>query len=89
MKMIPRPLTPLREEAAESMPGESADKKTSYDVAQASLNFDEDEVFMPQYHRSEVRRPSILKNTPGSDSSPEERRGSQHHVQFTESQKAT
>ena len=85
VKMTSQTLTPLREEA-ESMPGESAHKKTSYDVVQASSKFDDDQ---HKFDRSEVRRPSILKLPPGINSSLEERRGSQHHVQFTESQKAT
>ena len=84
MKLNPQAL--LRENAEESMPGESAYRRSSYDVVQASLTFNEDK---RKFDRSEVRRPSILKLPPGINSSLEERRGSQHHVQFTESQKAT
>ena len=85
MKLTPRPLTPLREEAAESMPGESAHRKTSYDVSKASPKFD---VNKHKFDQSEGRRPSILKISPSINSSPEGKRAL-HHVQFTESQQAT
>ena len=84
-KMTPRPLTPLKEEAAESMPGESDDKKTSYDVTQASSGGEE--FFGPPHHLSDSRRPSILKLLP-SNRSPENKRAL-HHVQFNEAQQLT
>lgn len=66
------------------MPWESADNKTSYDVARTYSDYD-DEVFVPRIHvLDESRRPSILKFPPSERSPGEERRGS-HHVQFTES----
>ena len=88
MRVIPQLLTPLTEEATESIPGESTHRKTSYDVAQASPKLD-NEVFRSPRHQSDVRRPSILKLPLSSDSPPEERRGSHHRVQFTESQLMT
>lgn len=81
----PRPPTPVPEEVAEGVPGESADKKTSYDVTCASPVCDE--VFVPPCHLSETRRPSILKLIP-STRSLEDKRGL-HHVQFTEAKHPT
>ena len=85
-KMTPRPLTPLREEVAESMPGESDDKKASYDVTRASSDGD-DEVFVPPHCPPDSRRPSILKLL-SSNRSPENKRAL-HHVQFNEAQQLT
>ena len=88
-ELTPQPPTALRE-AAESLPGESAHRKTSYDVAHTSSDCD-DEVFVPLcnlFNLSETRRPSILKLLP-SERSPGENKRGQHHVQFTESQPPT
>ena len=85
-ELTPQPPTALRE-AAESLPEESAHRKTSYDVAHTSSDCD-DEVFVPLCNMSETRRPSILKLLP-SERSPGENKRGQHHVQFTESQPPT
>ena len=82
----PRSLTTLKEEAAESLPGESVHKKTSYDVAPTNFDYDDEVFVLPriQVLDDNSRRPSILKFPPSERSPGEERRGS-HHVQFTES----
>ena len=77
-RVTSRPLTTLKEEDGESMPGETSDSVTlaSSDTA---------EVSMPPHHQTESRRRSILKasTSPSVNSQSNEDKRGVHHVQFT------
>lgn len=80
-RVIPRPLTTLREEEAEDMSRESAQRKTSDYVTRS--NSEAAEVSLPQQHLTKSRRRSILKVSPSVSCQPSEDKRGVHHVQFS------